>query len=137
MAHFARVNVQMLVTQVISAEQEFIDSLPDAGSWVQTSYNTYGGKHYDPDTREEDDGVPLRKNFAGIGFKYDLERDAFIAPQPYPSWSLNEETCLWDCPLERPQETEEELQAGQYYIWNEETYQSDNTQGWILVGGGV
>ena len=137
MAHFARVNIQMLVTQVICAEQEFIDTLPDAGSWVKTSYNTYGGKHYDPNTREEDDGVPLRKNFAGIGFKYDIERDAFIAPQPFPSWSLNEDTCLWESPYECPELTDDEVQAGKYHIWDEATYQADNTQGWILVGGGV
>jgi hypothetical protein len=137
MAHFARINAQGLVSTVIVAEQDYIDSLDNADSWVQTSYNTYGGKHYDPETREEDDGTPLRKNYAGIGFKYDIDRDAFIPPQPFASWTLNEDTCLWDCPLDRPTVTDEEATAGKYYIWDEATYQADNTQGWVLVGGGV
>jgi hypothetical protein len=137
MAHFARINAQGLVSTVIVAEQDFIDSLDNADSWVQTSYNTSGGKHYNPETGEEDDGTPLRKNFAGIGYKYDVDRDAFIPPQPYASWTLNEETCLWDCPLDRPEVTEEQIAAGHYYIWDEAIYQADNTQGWVLVGGGI
>jgi hypothetical protein len=137
MAHFARINAQGLVSTVIVAEQDYIDSLDNADSWVQTSYNTRGGKHYNPETGEEDSGTPLRKNYAGIGFKYDIDRDAFIPPQPYASWTLNETTCLWDCPLEPPVPTEEEIAQGKYYIWDEATYQADNTQGWVLVGGGV
>ena len=84
MAHFAKV-INNIVVKVIVAEQDFIDALPDKDFWVQTSYNTYGGKHYDPETREEDDKPPLRKNYAGIGFRYDAELDAFIPPTPYPS----------------------------------------------------
>lgn len=137
MAHFARINAQGLVSTVIVAEQDYINSLDNADSWVQTSYNTRGGKHYDPETGEEDGGTPLRKNYAGIGFKYDADRDAFIPPQPFASWTLNENTCLWDCPIDPPTPTEEEAAAGQYYIWDEATYQADNTQGWVLVGGGV
>ena len=137
MAHFARINAQGLVSTVIVAEQDFIDSLDNADSWVQTSYNTRGGKHYDPETGEEDGVTPLRKNFAGIGFKYDVDRDAFIPPQPWVSWTLNEDTCLWDSPLPRPELAEEDRAAGKYYIWDEATYQADNTQGWVLVGGGV
>jgi hypothetical protein len=132
MAHFARVNIQMLVTQVIVAEQEFIDTLPDAGSWVQTSYNTRGGVHYGKDG-QPDYGTPLRKNFAGIGFKYDVERDAFIPPRPYASWVLDEDTCWWEAPIAMPELTQEQLDAGVYYFWDEDTYQDDNTQGWILV----
>lgn len=137
MAHFARINAQGLVSTVIVAEQDFIDTLDNADSWVQTSYNTRGGVHHNPETGEPDGGVALRKNFAGIGFKYDIERDAFIPPQPFASWTLNETTCLWDCPLAIPEVTEEEAAAGKYYIWDEATYQADNTQGWVLVGGGV
>ena len=137
MAHFARINALGIVSTVIVAEQDFIDTLDNADSWVQTSYNTRGGKHYNPETGEEDGGTPLRKNFAGIGFKYDIDRDAFIPPQPFASWTLNEDTCLWDCPIERPMETDEEMSTGKYYIWDEATYQADNTQGWVLVGGGV
>ena len=136
MAHFAKVNIQMIVTQVIVAEQDFIDTLTDKDFWVQTSYNTRGGKHYDQDGNE-DDGVALRKNFAGIGFKYDAERDAFIPPRPFASWSLNEDTCWWEAPIAQPTLTEEDRAAGQYYIWDEDTYQADNTQGWILIDPAV
>lgn len=90
MAHFAKVE-DGIVTQVIVAEQDVIDSGLFGGGWVQTSYNTYGGQH------PED--CPLRKNFAGIGFTYDAERDAFIPPMPEgEGWALNEDTCLWEQP---------------------------------------
>jgi hypothetical protein len=137
MAHFARVNIQMIVTKVIVAEQDFIDTLADADMWVQTSYNTRGGVHYDPETGNpsDDQTKALRKNYAGIGFKYDADRDAFIPPRPYASWSLNETTCWWESPIEMPTLTEEEIAAGQYYMWDEDEYQADNTQGWVLVGG--
>ena len=107
MSHFARVNAYGLVDQVIVAEQDFINTLPDAGSWVQTSYNTHGGQHVLG-------GTPLRKNYAGVGFKFDVQRDAFIPPQPYPSWALNEDTCLWDAPTPMPQD-------GKFYVWDEPT----------------
>jgi hypothetical protein len=106
MSHFARVNAYGIVEQVIVAEQDFIDTLPDATSWVQTSYNTNGGQH--------PEGRPLRKNYAGIGFKYDVERDAFIPPKPYASWTLNEGTCLWDAPTPMPGD-------GKLYAWDEAT----------------
>ena len=121
MAHFARVNAQGIVTQVIVAEQDFIDGLADADSWVQTSYNTRGGNHYDPETGEEDGGTALRKNYAGIGFKYDGDRDAFIPPRPYASWNLVEDTCWWEAPIARPELTQEQIDAGSYYTWNEDT----------------
>jgi hypothetical protein len=103
MAHFAKV-VNGIVEQVIMAEQEFIDSInDDSCQWIQTSYNTIGGAH--------SDGRPMRKNFAGVGFTYDSERDAFIPPQPYPSWVLDEESCTYSAPVPRP--------AGKGYSWNE------------------
>tara|TARA_B100001063_G_C16504316_1_gene423648 strand:- start:45 stop:389 length:345 start_codon:yes stop_codon:yes gene_type:complete len=107
MAHFAKVK-NGIVDKVIVAEPEFFDTFVDdlPGRWVQTSYNTYGGKH--PEDR------PLRKNYAGIGFTYDRVRDAFIPPQPFASWTLNEDTCLWDSPVAYPDD-------GNLYIWNEET----------------
>lgn len=88
MAHFAKVT-NGIVTQVIVAEPEFFDTFIDTspGEWVQTSYNTHGGQH--------PEGRPLRKNYAGVGFTYDRERDAFIPPKLDDSWVLNEETCLW------------------------------------------
>lgn len=113
MSHFARVNAQGIVEQVIVAEQEFIDTLPDRTSWVQTSYNTRGGQH--------PEGRPLRKNYAGIGYSYDSVRDAFIPPKPYASWVLNENTCLWDAPTPCPTD-------GKTYNWDE------NTQQWVETG---
>ncbi len=108
MAHFAKVK-DGIVTKVIVAEQEFIDNVveTEAGTWVQTSYNTYGGVH-------SLGGTPLRKNYAGIGFTYDEDKDAFIAPKPFNSWTLNETTCLWEAPVAYPDD-------GERYTWNEET----------------
>lgn len=115
MSHFAKVE-NGLVVSVIVAEQDFIDSgaVGDPASWLQTSYNTRGGVHYDPDTQEPDEGVALRKNYAGIGFAYDAELDAFIPPSPYPSWVLDNQTCLWNSPISYPTD-------GKKYSWDEET----------------
>lgn len=106
MEHFAKV-VDGKVTQVIVAEPEFFESFIDSspGEWIKTSYNTHGGKHING-------GTPLRKNYAGIGFTYDATLDAFIPPQPFASWTLNEDTCLWQAPVEYPND-------GKAYIWNE------------------
>ena len=108
MAHFAKVK-NGIVTKVLVADQDFIDNYIDhePGKWVQTSYNTLAGEH-------KLGGTPLRKNFAAVGFIYDEIRDAFYEPQPYPSWTLNEETCLWECPVEHPADNK-------VYNWNEET----------------
>ena len=114
MSHFAKV-VDGTVTQVIVAEQEFFETFVDTspGEWIQTSYNTRGGVHYGQDG-EPDEGVPLRKNYAGIGFTYDRVRDAFIPPKPYASWTLNESSCLWFAPTPCPDD-------GKHYRWDEET----------------
>jgi len=119
MAHFAKV-VNGTVSQVIVAEPEFFDTFVDSspGTWIQTSYNTRGGVHYSPETGEPDGGVALRKNYAGIGFTYDATRDAFYAPQPYPSWTLNETSCIWEPPVAYPTD-------GERYDWNEETQSWD------------
>jgi len=108
MAHFAKVQ-NGLVIQVIVAEPEFFETFVDSspGEWIQTSYNTHGGQH-------TLGGTPLRKNYAGIGFTYDRVRDAFIPPQPYPSWVLNEDTCLWEAPVPHPNDDK-------MYKWVEET----------------
>jgi hypothetical protein len=128
MSYFARVNIRMVVDKVISAEQEFIDKLPDSANWVQTSYNTRGGVHYDPNTREPslDQSKALRKNYAGIGYKYDNVRDAFIPPKPYPSWRLNETTCFWEAPIAKP--PIEEVRDYIDWFWNEEN------QEWYKAG---
>jgi hypothetical protein len=106
MAHFAKV-LDGKVTQVIVAEPEFFQTFVDSspGEWIQTSYNTYGGVH-------ATGGIPLRKNFAGIGFTYDRTKDAFIAPQPFASWILNDDTCLWSAPVAMPTD-------GKQYYWDE------------------
>lgn len=107
MSHFAKVE-NGVVTEVLVISQDVIDTglFGDPALFIQTSYNTRGGVNpY---------GTPLRKNFAGIGYAYDAERDAFIPPQPFPSWTLNEATCLWDCPVAYPDD-------GKIYHWDEET----------------
>jgi hypothetical protein len=98
MAHYAKVS-NGTVTEVIVAEKDFFDTFVDSspGQWIQTSYNTYGGVHVLG-------GVPLRKNFAGIGYSYDQIKDVFIPPKLFPSWNLNEETCLWEAPTPQPQQ---------------------------------
>jgi hypothetical protein len=130
MAHFARV-INNLVVEVIVAEQDFIDSLEVKPweTWVQTSYNTRGGKHYDPETGLEDNKTPLRKNYAGIGFRFDAELDAFIPPTPYPSWILDEETCLWNAPIPYPNDDK-------MYIWNEQE-QEWTPSGYMIENGEV
>lgn len=117
MAHFAKVN-NGIVEQVIVAEPEFFDTFVDSspGQWIQTSYNTRGGVHYNPETGEPsaDQSKALRKNYAGTGYTYDAGRDAFIPPQPYASWTLNEDSCLWEAPVAYPTD-------GKVYTWDEET----------------
>ena len=117
MSHFAKVN-NGIVEQVIVAEPEFFDTFVDSspGQWIQTSYNTRGGKHYDPETGElsADQTKALRKNYAGVGFTYDAAKDAFIPPKPFNSWLLDEDTCLWNAPVAYPDD-------GGLYQWNEET----------------
>ena len=114
MAHFAKVN-NGIVEQVIVAEPEFFDTFVDSspGQWIQTSYNTRGGVHLLG-------GTPLRKNYAGIGFTYDATKDAFIPPKPYASWTLNEDSCLWEAPVAYPDD-------GEDYVWDEPT------TAWVLA----
>jgi hypothetical protein len=106
MSHFAQV-IDGIVTQVIVIEQDVVDTghFGDPATWIQTSYNTYGGQH-------RLGGTPLRKNYAGIGYTYDVGRDAFIPPKPFESWTLNEDTCQWNSPVAYP--TDDKM-----YIWNE------------------
>jgi hypothetical protein len=115
MAHFAKV-VNGVVEQVIVAEQDFIDTLPDADLYIQTSYNTREGVHYDPETGEPsaDQTKALRMNYAAIGGTYSKMRDAFIPPKPFPSWVFVPETCTWKAPVDMPQD-------GKLYMWEEMT----------------
>jgi len=121
MAHFAKLDKNNKVVFVTvgrdedeNLELELFNRTGDL--YKRTSYNTKGGIHYDSETNEPstDQSKAFRKNYAGIGYTYDKTRDAFIPPQPYPSWTLNEETCLWNSPVPYPTD-------GNAYIWNEET----------------
>jgi hypothetical protein len=123
MAHFAKlddnnkvIGVHVLGNNITTDSQgvedenrgiNYLNKIHKYPKWKQTSYNTYGGVH-------NLGGTPLRKNYAGIGFTYDEAKDAFISPQPYASWTLNENTCLWDAPVPIPDD-------GKRYGWNEET----------------
>ena len=135
MAHFVKLGIGNKVIQgvvvhndVATSEQAGVDFLNNLYGtndiWKQTSYNTIGGVHLQG-------GTPFRKNFAGIGFKYDQTRDAFIPPTPYSSWTLNETTCLWEAPVAKPELTDEQQSQNNskthnwYYSWNEETQQWD------------
>ena len=115
MAHYAFLDNNNIVTEVIVGKNEGEDGVDweqQYGSFrgqtcKRTSYNTSGGVH-------SGNGTPFRKNYAGIGYNYDAARDAFIPPQPYPSWLLDEDTCLWQAPVPMPDDGEE-------YDWDEDT----------------
>ena len=127
MAHYAKVN-NTIVEQIIVAEPEFFDTFIDSspGAWVQTSYNTKGGVHYEPNsnTASSDQSKALRKNYAVIGGYYDGV--GFHDAQPFASWTLNSTTYYWEPPVTYPSD-------GKNYVWNESVYQADNTKGWVLV----
>ena len=119
MAHFAKLgkgniveNVVVVSNDIATTEQAGVDFLntlyKTRDVWKQTSYN-----------------INFRKNYAGVGFTYDQTRDAFIPPKPFNSWILNEETCLWEAPVAKPELTQEQIDNNNYYIWNEETQQWD------------
>ena len=105
MSHYAQVKNSQ-VQQVIVAEQDFIDQLPDAQDWIQTSYRTRGNQH--------PEGRPLRGNYAGIGYIYDSENDVFYPIKPFPSWQLNTTTWTWEAPVAYPDDN-------QTYTWDEAT----------------
>jgi hypothetical protein len=115
MAHFAEIDNDNNVLRVLVIDNEherngqtyLAEDLGFGGTWIQTSYNTHGGVH-------DLEGIPLRKNYAGIGYTYDEVRDAFIPPQNFPSWILDENTCQWNPPVEYPSD-------GKIYLWEEES----------------
>jgi hypothetical protein len=131
MSHFAKVE-NGVVTQVIVIEKEVLDlgHWGDPASWVQTSYNTVGGVH-------QLGGTPLRKNYAGIGYTYDAERDAFYAPKPYPSWVLDESTCIWNSPIPRPDNEKRYMWRESDTSWVEHTLRPDDEKNytWNLETG--
>ena len=133
MAHFAQLDENNVVTQVIVVSNDditdsngvetesigvaFCQKLLGANTnWKQTSYNSN-----------------MRVRYAGIGYSYNAELDAFVAPQPFASWTLDSETADWVSPLgAAPALTDEEVEARSFYRWDEDAYQADNTTGWVL-----
>ena len=119
MAYFAQLDENNIVTQVIVVDDKHEADGENwcknflGGNWKQTSYNTLGGVHLLG-------GTPFRKNFAGVNYNYDTEKDAFIPPQPYTSWVLNESTCQWDSPIDYPNDSKK-------YLWDEDA------ENWALV----
>jgi hypothetical protein len=137
MAYFAKIDennnvigVHTIINDVmtingVESEQagiDFLTNLHGHSLWKQTSYNTRGGVHYHfiYNTPSQDQSKAFRKNYAGIGYTYDEQRDAFIPPKPYPSWLLNEFSCLWESPIPYPND-------GNMYMWDEDT------QTWDLI----
>jgi hypothetical protein len=126
MAHYAKLDENSVVTEVNVVDNEQEEELNESGiiewllsgwggvDWKKTSYNTHGDIH-------AFGGTPFRKNYAGIDFTFDPERDAFIPPQPYSSWTLNEDTCLWECPVPYPNDDKD-------YRWNESTVSWDEIE---------
>ena len=127
MAHYTFLNDNYIVTEVIVGKDETnfdweqYYSIKRGQLCKRTSYNTRGGVYYNPITNlpDDDQSKSFRKNFAGIGFKYDVNLDAFISPKPYPSWFLNEGSCIWEAPVPYPND-------GQMYSWDE------TTKSWVL-----
>ena len=128
MAYFSQIGLNSKVIEVLSVDNsvlldangnesekngiDFLNILTGWAIWKQTSYNTRGGIH-------KLGGTPFRKNYGGVGYTYDEDRDAFIPPKPYNSWILNETTCLWEAPIARPELTQEQIDNNNYYVWNE------------------
>jgi hypothetical protein len=114
LAHYAEINESNIVVRVIVADSDFINSgiVGDPSKWIQTSYNTINNQH--------PDNTPLRKNYAGVGYFYDRDLDAFIPPKPYESWILDTDKGDWHAPIQKPEDNG-------YYTWDE------TTQSWLNV----
>ena len=135
MAHYAKIDENSKVISVIvvantdcqnvdgieeeEVGRQFLENTFGGSLWKKCSYNTRGNVHLTG-------GTPLRKNFAGVGHTYDEDRDAFIPPKTFTSWTLNETSCLWESPIAYPSD-------GKDYVWNETNYQADNTTGWVEI----
>ena len=141
MAHYAKLGLDNIVTAVVAVDT--IDCMTRGGIekeeiglahlvkhhghelWKKCSYNTRGGEH-------ANGGTPFRANYPGIGWYYNSEHDIFHPARPYASYTLNTTTGMWEAPIPQPELTEAEVEAMSYYRWDEDAYQADNTQGWVL-----
>lgn len=140
MAHFAKINSSNIVEQVYVVNDSecldgegneseavgvaFLEGLFGAGTYLQTSYNTWSGKHWDADGNE-DSGTPLRKNYASVGDIWDATNEGFHEPQPFNSWTLDTNSLQWEAPIPFPKND------GTQYYWDEDAYQADNSTGWV------
>ena len=150
MGHWARLDNNNIVQEVIVITEEVLDANPDTygdkSQWVKTSYNTKEGKHYVPNgidqdfqTESPDQSKALRFRYAGVGMYYDSTNDVFYNTRPLDrhgnpcsSWTLNTSTWIWEAPITRPTESMAQEAARFFYVWDETVYQSDNTKGWVI-----
>ena len=132
MAHFAELDENNVVIRVVVVDNsQILDSEGNESEAIGISFlrNFYNNN---ANWKKTSYNGNIRKNFAGIGLTYDESLDAFVWPQPFPSWILNNETVNWEAPITMPTLTADEEAAGKYYSWDESAYQADNTTGWIL-----
>ena len=131
--YYAKINSNNEVINVLVGDETFLDTFIDdsPGKWLECCKRTHAGVYFDPETQRPaaDQSKAFRKNFPRIGDTYDASRDAFVFKQPYSSWVFNEFTCDWDPPIDRPGPASDSTK----YVWNEEAYQADNTQGWDTI----
>ena len=133
MGHWAEIDENNIVKRVIVIKEAELDTgnWGDKSKWIKTSYNTFEGKHYTPSEHQDfsvestDQSKALRFRYASAGMYYDATNDVFYNQKPFASWVLNTTTWIWEAPLVAPEYSEQ-----YYYVWNEEKYQKDNTQGW-------
>lgn len=151
MAHYAKLGLDNVVLTVLAVDT--VDCMTRGGiekeeiglehlikhhgheNWKKCSYNTRQGIHYDAETNEPSGKPGFRANYPGIGWYYSSEHDIFYPPnlEGRDSWTLNTTTGMWDPPIPKPDETLEQIRAANYYTWDEEAYQADNTTGWVLA----
>ena len=140
MGHWAEIDANNIVQRVIVIKEAELDTgnWGDKSKWVKTSYNTRDGKHYVPHINQNftqessDQSKAIGYRFASVGMYYDTTHKAFYFKAPWASWTLNTNTFDCEPPIPLPELTEEEIESGKWYFWDESAYQADNTKGWIL-----
>ena len=133
MAHFAKLDSNNIVTNVIvvgDSDTSDINGIESESIGVAFCQKLFGAETIWKQTSYNGN---MRVRYAGIGYSYNASLDAFVRPQPYTSWTLNNETADWDAPITKPTLTDEQVAAGSFYRWDEDAYQADNTTGWVLI----